>query len=270
VELRVHADDFGVSRGVTEGILRCIDEGPVRSVSVLATGAAFDEAIAALRARPHVAVSVHLNLIEGRALTTGAPLRHTFLSMLRAPPPEAFVRAEWQAQIRRVRDALGAARALRLDSHGHVHHLPALFGVARDLCREHHASLRLAREPSFIAPGITPSGILKHGLLNVLSARSRRHLDGVESNDWLIGVLLTGRMSAAAIDAALGDLGDRAGSAEILFHPGGARYGEEELWSDQPGQRAYYFSRWRRIESERLRSDEMAECLARWGVRRDR
>jgi predicted glycoside hydrolase/deacetylase ChbG (UPF0249 family) len=51
MRIRVHADDLGVSRGVTDEILRCIDEGPVQGVSIIANGAAFDHAVTALRSR---------------------------------------------------------------------------------------------------------------------------------------------------------------------------------------------------------------------------
>ena len=53
-------------------------------------------------------------------------------------------------------------------------------------------------------------------------------------------------------------------SVEIVFHPGGAAPGEEAIWARYPALRAYYFSPWRRFESDGLRSPEMAACLARW------
>ena len=59
-----------------------------------------------------------------------------------------------------------------------------------------------------------------------------------------------------------GDGGDV--SVEILFHPGGAAPGEETIWAGYPELVAYYFSPWRRFESEGLRSPEMAACLAGW------
>ena len=127
MRVRVHADDFGVSRGVSDGILQCIDEGPVESISIIANGAAFDYAVAALRARPRVAISVHLNLIEGPSVThprevdllvdTGGLLRNSFRSLWRTHAfgtaairtrLEAQVRAELYAQARKVRDAMGA------------------------------------------------------------------------------------------------------------------------------------------------------------------
>ncbi len=254
----MHADDMGVSPGVTRGIVRCIDEGPIRSVSVVANGAAFDAAMEALRSRPHVAVSVHLNLMEGKPLTQGLGrvvdarglLRGSFAKCLLRDCSED-ARHEWTAQIERVRKAL-PGRALRLDSHGHVHHIPSLFGVARDLCLKFGAPMRLVREPHFVAKDQLASGVIKHALLNALSAMCRPELRGVAVDDWLVGVLHTGRMSAEALDAALQRIDE--GSVEVLFHPGAAEPGEEGIWADYPELLAYYFSPWRRVESERLRA----------------
>jgi predicted glycoside hydrolase/deacetylase ChbG (UPF0249 family) len=296
MRLRVHADDLGVSRGVTDEILRCIDEGPVESTSIIANGAAFDYAVAALRSRPRVALSVHLNLIEGPPLTPARDLDllvdgedhlcHSFVSLWRAhalasPATRtrlaAQVRAELRAQVEKVRAAVGPGVPLRLDSHQHLHHIPFVFRIVADLCRELPAAgMRLVREPFFVdARAIrrhTPGGLAKHALLNALAARHRPALAacGIACDDWFVGVLLTGRMSPTAVDASLRRVRararDQAGniSVELLFHPGGAAPGEEAIWARYPAMRAYYFSPWRRFESECLRSPEMVACLARW------
>lgn len=296
MRLRVHADDLGISQGVTDGILRCIDEGPVESASIVANGAAFDYAVAALRSRRRVALSVHLNLVEGRPVAppgdldllvdAGGVLRHTFTSLWRAHALataatrarlEAQVRAELYAQAEKVRNAMGREVPLRLDSHEHPHHIPFVFRIVADLCRDLPAAgMRLAREPFFVdACGLrrhTLAGFAKHTLLNALSARHRPELAarGIASDDWFVGALLTGRMSPSAVDASLRRVralsGGNAGnvSVEILFHPGGAVPGEEVIWARYPAIRAYYLSPWRRFESEGLRSPEMAACLERW------
>jgi hypothetical protein len=79
-------------------------------------------------------------------------------------------------------------------------------------------------------------------------------------------------MSAAAVDIALRRIDARSAadgrdvSVEILFHPGGAAPGEETVWTRYPWVRAYYYSPWRRRESEVLRGPELAACLRRWGA----
>jgi predicted glycoside hydrolase/deacetylase ChbG (UPF0249 family) len=296
MRLRVHADDIGASRGVTDGILRCIDEGPVEGTSIVANGAAFDYAVAALRSRPKVGLSVHLNLVEGEPVAPPGELdllvdakgflRHGFLSLWRAhalaPVPtrrrlEAQVRAELRAQARKVRDAVGREVPLRLDSHEHLHHIPFVFRIVADLCRDLPAAgMRLAREPFFVGTGAlrhhTLGGLAKHTLLNALAARHRPALaaHGIARDDWFVGVLLTGRMSPGAVDAALRRIRALSGAdvanvrVEILFHPGGAAAGEEAIWTRYPRALRAYYSPWRRFESEALRSPEMAACLDRW------
>src|SRR2546428_8459643 len=111
MRLRVHADDLGASRGVTDGILRCIDEGPLDSASLLANGAAFDYAVSALRARPRVALSVHLNLVQGPSVMPPGDvdllvdadgfLRWSFPSLWRAHAlASAATRTRLEAQVR--------------------------------------------------------------------------------------------------------------------------------------------------------------------------
>jgi chitin disaccharide deacetylase len=71
-QLIVNADDFGMAPGVNRAILEAHRTGIVTSTSLLANGAAFDEAAAAARATPTLAVGVHLNLTQGRPLSHGA------------------------------------------------------------------------------------------------------------------------------------------------------------------------------------------------------
>jgi predicted glycoside hydrolase/deacetylase ChbG (UPF0249 family) len=297
MKLRVHADDIGVSHGVTDGILRCIDEGPVESTSIIANGAAFDHAVAALASRRRVALSVHLNLVEGRPVAPAGELgllvdaegflHHSFPSLWRAhalaAPAvrarlEAQVRAELYAQAAKVREAVGRDLPLRLDSHQHLHHIPFVFRIVADLCRDLPAAgLRLVREPAFVVlrtlgPHML-GGVAKHALLNALARRHRADAKarGIAIDDWFVGILLTGRMSPDAVDAALRRIRARSGgddasvSVEILFHPGGGAPGEEEaVWVRYPELADYYSSPWRAFESRALRSPEMAACLERW------
>lgn len=296
MRVRMHADDIGVSRGVTDEILRCIDTGPVRGVSLIANGAAFEYAVEALRARPFVSVSAHLNLVEGRPVTAPEQLdmlvdaagflnqgfvtlwsRHLLASAATRTRLQEQVRRELRAQAEKVRAALGPDRPLRLDSHQHLHHIPFVFRIVAELCRELSAAgVRLVREPLFVGDAPlrrhTPAGHCKRVLLNALSARHRRELAarGIGCDDWFVGAMLTGRLSAGVVDASLRRIASRAGaraadtSVEIAFHPALAAPGEETLWERYPALRAYYFSDWRSSESAALRSPEMAATLARF------
>ncbi len=291
MRLRVHADDCGVSRGVTDAILRCVDEGPVRGVSLIANGAAFDHAVSELRRRPEVALSVHLNLVEGAPVAPIAEipllvdaeglLRNSFQSLWRAHALagtakrarlEAQVRAELGAQARKVRAALGPDVPLRLNSHMHLHHLPFVGHIVAGLCREVGAlGLRLVREPFAGLFGAGPADVGKLALLNALGAYQRR--SAVAADDWFVGALRMGDMTTPMVDAALRKIHARVGAAdasvEILFHPGGAAPGDEAVWARYPWLVDYYFAPCHQREAEVLRSRELRACLARWGSGED-
>ena len=63
------ADDAGLHPGMTEGAIRAHREGIITACSLVANGAAFDDAVARLRDAPSLEVGVHLTLVEERPLT---------------------------------------------------------------------------------------------------------------------------------------------------------------------------------------------------------
>jgi predicted glycoside hydrolase/deacetylase ChbG (UPF0249 family) len=63
----LHADDCGLSRGISEDILRCLKRGPLASTTLMTGGEYAAEAADALNAMPGVRTALHLNLLEGRS-----------------------------------------------------------------------------------------------------------------------------------------------------------------------------------------------------------
>ena len=68
-KLIVHADDFGLSEQVNEGIVEAHCKGIVTSTSLMATGAAFESAISLSRSTPTLDVGIHLTLTEEEPLS---------------------------------------------------------------------------------------------------------------------------------------------------------------------------------------------------------
>lgn len=153
--------------------------------------------------------------------------------------------------------------------------IPAVFEVVCRLMKDFGVGIvRVPREPWFRSPvaGDTAFALghlnhVKHMLLNWLSAEAvavlARH--GHVAVGCFVGVLYTGRMSAAILDAALARLGRRGvQAAEVLFHPADV---------DDPRDRrdggeipAYYFAPERRMEKESLLSPAFQAVLAAHGV----
>ena len=131
---RLHADDVGWSSAVNASVARLLRARRLASVSVMANGAATDEALALLAHHPGVAVHVHVNLTEGRPLTSSPGLRplvgedgafvgprRLVLQLVRGRADRAAITAEVDAQVARV--AAARVALVGVDTHHHVHAL---------------------------------------------------------------------------------------------------------------------------------------------------
>lgn len=144
VPVVVNADDLGISEHVNAEIFRLIRAGRVTSATVMANGPAVEQAAAQLRDFPAASFGVHLNINEFVPLTRAAALAPIlgadgrFAGNIRdvpvTPALKAAIRAEWNAQIERLR-SLGVDVS-HIDSHFHVHTVPALFGTLKAVQRD--------------------------------------------------------------------------------------------------------------------------------------
>ncbi len=129
----VHADDFGETREITEGICLAIEAGVVTSTSVMTNMPGTADALPRIpQLAQQASFGVHLNLCEGRPLTRcttlvdsgGAFLRKRILAARaltgKLSLPE--LEAEVAAQIGVLRDA--GVGISHLDGHKHLHQLP--------------------------------------------------------------------------------------------------------------------------------------------------
>ena len=202
--LIVTADDVGLHRGMTEGAIRAHREGIVTACSVVANGAAFDDAVERLRDTPTLEVGVHLTLVEERPLTAMRfPRKYTSfvpLYLARAISMAAIER-ELRAQIERVL-ATGLT-VTHLNGHQHLHLLPRIFALVARLAGEYLIEyVRIVNERSSV----------RRAPMAVLSALGRR-ADG--SNDRTIGVGEAGHLTDVV------PLLDRVqGVTELVTHPG--------------------------------------------------
>jgi len=122
--LIVNADDWGLTRGVSEGILAAHRHGIVTSTTVLAT-ADLDRNLVARLLDSGLGVGLHVNLTLGTPLTRGKSLtdgRGRFVRDARHAAARATatdVRAEVEAQVATFRKTFRRSPT-HLDSHHHV------------------------------------------------------------------------------------------------------------------------------------------------------
>lgn len=134
--LIVNADDFGMSRGITGGIIRAHEHGFLSSTSLMPNMPTAEYAISRLAEFPRLGVGVHLNICQGKPILPAQELPSLVdasgnfnspavqarnLCLGRAEAHE--LEAEFVAQIRWMKDR-GVAPT-HADSHQHMHMYPA-------------------------------------------------------------------------------------------------------------------------------------------------
>jgi len=229
--LIVHADDFGLSEAVNRGVIAAHENGIVTSASIMAGGDAFAHAVALAKGHPSLDVGVHLTLTEQLPVADSVPslvgddgrfAPHATRFAARYLHGEialADVRAELQAQIRRVREH-GIAPS-HLDGHQHVHVLPGIARVVAELAREN--GIRAVRVPAERLRGYMLADLsrlkrvaeqLAIGTLGALSP-----LATVRRVDRFVGFYFGGRLNEKNLRTVLTHLPAGA-TVELMCHPG--------------------------------------------------
>ncbi len=225
--LIVHADDFGESVEITRGICAAIESGAVTSTTIMANMPGTADALQRVAGLSDKAsFGVHLNLCEGRALTSGGTLvgsrgefhskRALFLRAISRMLSEAEVEAELRAQIAVVHDA--GVRISHVDGHKHLHQLPVVCAaVARVLPYFGIERVRLTRIGS-IARIRAPATLMRE-ILAVPAATAFRGAR-LRSPTRVVDVQAIMDLNARSDAAAL--LCERGGVVEMFCHPGTA------------------------------------------------
>lgn len=280
--LIVNADDLGWTDGVNRGIRDASRGGIVTSTSLLANGMAFAEAVKTAKSAPALGVGVHLNLSDG------APVAEpdSVMSLLSgqgkfACGPESLllkrarrglvlaeVEREWDAQIRKVRDA--GIRPTHVDGHKHVHMLPGLFEIALRLAKRHGIeAIRVSLEESSLRAALSSGGkhnsvvVVRQGVqargLKLLArdAREQARRAGIATADYFCGIAQTGELTREGLELFLRSLPD--GTTELMCHPG---YADEALQ-----QSATRLQASRQKELEILRDTRIRNLVASQGIR---
>jgi len=236
-QLIVNADDFGLTAGVSRGILRAMRTGVVSSTSAMVC-----DPVAAARLVRHAntmagRVGLHLQLTDGFPCSDSGRLRSLVTEMgcfprfpedLRSPHGDE-IRVEWQAQL----DAFlkSGLTPSHIDTHHHVHVLPAVFDVYCEIARRCGVPART------LSPAMTKS----------LRSRGIPCADCCETA-WFGGDVTLVKL-LDLVEAAF----DRCGVVELSCHPG---YASRSL-----SERSVYVSG--REEELRILCSDRLECRLR-------
>jgi hopanoid biosynthesis associated protein HpnK len=238
--LILNADDFGMTCGVNEGIIRAHREGVLTSTTLMANGPAFDDAAAQSAANPKLGVGCHLVLVGGKcvarpedipSLADAAGNLPESLPRFVAKLSSGMIRAteierELRAQIEKIRAA--GISPTHLDTHKHTHAHPRVMEALARVAKEfgimrvrkpvenlHDSWQTMQADEKGISMQIVAAGAVR-AIGPRFHAIARRH--GLLFPDHFLGLAVTGQVSAAALRRMVNALDD--GSTEIMLHPG--------------------------------------------------
>jgi hopanoid biosynthesis associated protein HpnK len=240
--LIINADDFGLTGGVNRAIVEAHEGGVVTSATLMATGRAFDDAIALAQCRPRLGVGCHLVLVDGAPLLDPTAVRSlldrggssgnphfregitrfgtlALLGRLR----ENEIEAEATAQIRKLQAA--GVKVTHLDSHKHTHTFPR---VLRPLLRAAAScGVRAIRNPFERIQGsqlaASPSLWRRWAEVGVLRGLARQFREavqqaGIATPDGTLAIVATGSLNERLFRLMVEHLPD--GTWELVCHPG--------------------------------------------------
>lgn len=237
--LIVNADDFGLDPEINRGIEEACRDGIVRSVSLLATGKAFEDAVERTPGLPGVGIGIHLCLVAERSVLSAAEIPGLVDEKNRFPAnyrdffirlwtgrirPEVIAR-ELDAQFRKVLDR--GIRLTHADSHQYVHLIPAISTIVMELCKKYGVKWirypqRAERHfPLNFRAAVKTMGFVLFGKSQVRCIQA----SGLRVPDRSIGFLESGNLDVRRMRAFLGQTGP--GVNDLTVHPGYFPRGEE-------------------------------------------
>lgn len=242
--LILNADDFGLTRGINRAIAELHSLGALTSATLMASGSAFDDAVAIAHAHPTLGVGCHIVLTDGAPVspphtiptllgpdgkTFRPQLTHFVRDLLLNRIAEADIAREASAQIQKLQHH--GITVTHLDTHKHTHIFPR---VARPLLAiAERTGVPAIRNP-FEQPWSLALG--KSSLLRRLQLRVIRHLrprflalpqissGRVLTTDGTLGISATGHLNTATLSAILHTMPN--GLWELVCHPG---YNDQDL-----------------------------------------
>jgi chitin disaccharide deacetylase len=249
-QLIFNADDFGLTEGVNRAILEAHRDGVVSSATLMANGAAFDNAVEMARSVPKLSVGCHVVLVDGYPVAPAGAL--DTLVAIRSAEPDKFYSSlsafaaratlggfdreqlveEITAQIRKIQAA--GIEVTHLDSHKHTHIFPEILAAMLRAARI--CGVRAIRSPfvpvkAILAQQFAGRRVLlkRYGQVRILNTFSRQFQRqtkraGLLAPDGVIGVIETGALDAALLRQALANLPE--GTWEFVSHPG---YADNDL-----------------------------------------
>ncbi len=228
----ISADDFGLTRGINQGIIKAFREGIVKSTSIMPAGLAYDDAVRLTRENPGLDIGIHLCLTEEKPILTKRAIPSLLRKdgyFLQVEPPFLLnyylgkirlieIEKELDAQIQKVKDS--GIKATHIDGHDYIHMLPSILKIVIKLARKYNIPfIRYPYECPTIFRDKLPRHIIQFSLnLHCIFAKKTIGNTSCFGTEHFYGFLYSGHLSEEYLKKILKTVNN--GIAEIVCHPG--------------------------------------------------
>lgn len=240
--LIVNADDFGFTGGVNAGILHAYTDGIVTSTTLMACGAAFEEAVEIAQSNKGLGVGCHLVAVGEKTVApvssvpslvdadSRLPRTVTDLAIkiARGQIKQGDIEIEFRAQLTKLSDA--GITPTHLDTHKHAHVHPVVLKAVLKVAREFGiAKIRrpfqsFSNTPSGPTARESRNGYMKQHVKSLATLPLQPYFNratashGIKTPKSLYGVSLTGMLDVTSLNELLSGVDD--GVTELMCHPG--------------------------------------------------
>jgi len=242
-KLIVSGDDFGMTEGINRGILTGFNSGIITSTSLIATMPAFEHAVEMALENSDMDVGIHVSLTLGRPCSDNDRLlpilgegkfvksyRKFFESIYKNRIDLKDIKNEVSEQIKKIKNT--GLKVTHLNSHQHIHMLPCLFSVIRELMKEHKIPfVRIPNELIGIQK-IKSLRWLELFMLGLFSKISKIKFiqSEVNSADYFWGLSCSEALSLVDLMHILKSL--KYGVNELMCHPGYEDHTFHQIYAD--------------------------------------
>ena len=210
-----------MSEQINAGIISAFEHGIVRSTSLMPNGQAFDNAVNLAKEHPELGVGIHISLVDETPISSALnslpdSYKALALCLLTGRIKRRGLAVECRSQIEKILST--GIRPTHLDSHQHVHILPALSSIIVDLAVQ------------YTIPGIripldhSASQLSARGMQIVVSRVLSRKLSekainaGLRIVDRFFGLAESGHVNENVILHTIAKSSN--GINELMCHPG--------------------------------------------------
>ena len=238
VKLIFNADDFGISKGVNEAIYRAHTQGVLNSASIMITLKYAQEALDLAKKMPNLNIGLHADLTNEKSILSkeeipllideNGKFKHGFvnlaiLSLIKPNELKIQAKKEIKAQIEKAHSY--GIKLIHLDSHRHVHMIPAIFKACMELCEEYNIPrLRFINENPLTTirqtsskDWISDGGLIKN-LVLISCAIINKILFNFKSDTYFYSIINTCKITRDKLKSYKVPRGYKA--VEIGIHPG--------------------------------------------------